>query len=426
MKKSVIIIFVSILISIQFHVFGAIPKKPNDNIKANKTRAVAVFLGNVTALDDRTRKLPVKVSPAGAYIISIINAQGINILQGTNPITLSNLTYTDIPFLGNCDNQQKNYTIAAVKVGGLYSFSKTFQDACPPTQVPDQTSCITTENTNNWFFISNDRAKIGVQLTAGGAIGWFSAKGGSNIINIHDLGRYLQPDVYSNPRPVSNCGTPFLPDYQGWNPLIAGDVYYNASTIDNWNWNPTTKTLYIKTIPKQWGYNNCTPDASYWETWIEANCDYFNVRQKLTVNRTECPNTLLEAASLPAIFYNKPYNNVWSYISNAPFTNDTPVKIQGILFTPKEHWVGLLDDSGIGMGIIDRESSDPNRPGGSGCVKSANGDGGINPTDDGCNTLVFVRLHSVGCQYIVDYNMQLTWGNIAHIRALATTLNTQN
>ena len=107
-------------------------------------------------------------------------------------------------------------------------------------------------------YMDNGIIKIGVDLDRGGSIGFLTdVKKGGNVVNVHDLGRWIGQSYYSGPKPF---GTPHR-DWENWpwNPVSAGDVYGNPSKlIEKKN---DGKTLYVKSVPMQWALKNVPGDC---------------------------------------------------------------------------------------------------------------------------------------------------------------------
>lgn len=52
---------------------------------------------------------------------------------------------------------------------------------------------------DSFTYIDNGVVKLGIDMGRGGAIGYFSASGGKNIVNCHDMGREIQLSFYAGP-----------------------------------------------------------------------------------------------------------------------------------------------------------------------------------------------------------------------------------
>jgi hypothetical protein len=96
-------------------------------------------------------------------------------------------------------------------------------------------------------YLDNGQIRIGVDLARGGAISYLSLSGTSdNVVNVHDLGRYIQQSYYAGPQPFIPPGAVQHPAYAGWpwNPVQAGDVYdYTPQLLACSN---DGTTLYVK------------------------------------------------------------------------------------------------------------------------------------------------------------------------------------
>src|SRR5262249_8125594 len=142
----------------------------------------------------------------------------------------------------------------------------------PPADSPDRMA-----------YLDNGVIKVGVDLGRGGSIGYIAdAKEGANVVNTHDLGRWIGQSYYAGPRPF---GTPH-PGWKDWpwNPVSAGDVYGSPSKVlEKKN---DGKTLYVKSIPMQWALRNVPGDCTF-ETWLTLEGRTVRVRNRLTNERKD-------------------------------------------------------------------------------------------------------------------------------------------
>ena len=98
-------------------------------------------------------------------------------------------------------------------------------------------------------YLVNPEAKVGVDLSRGGAIVFLSRGGGDNLINNFDLGRQVQLSFFSGPVPfaVGDQHPAKQWEHIGWNPIQAGDDFKHASRVlEHRN---DGHSIYVKTLP---------------------------------------------------------------------------------------------------------------------------------------------------------------------------------
>jgi len=77
----------------------------------------------------------------------------------------------------------------------------------------------------NWHYLDNGEVRLGVNLNAGGCIGWFSVSGSQdNLLNAYDVGRYVQQSYYGDEDGSDWNGKPWR-----YNPVQGGSWKNRAS-----------------------------------------------------------------------------------------------------------------------------------------------------------------------------------------------------
>src|SRR5271166_2785389 len=207
-------------------------------------------------------------------------------------------------------------------------------------------------------YLDNGIIKVGVDLDRGGSIGLLADdKKGGNVVNVHDLGRWIGQSYYAGPKSFGTAH-PAWKDWP-WNPVSAGDVYGNASKLlEKKN---DGKTLYIKSVPMQWALKNVPGDCTF-ETWIMLESRTVQVRNRLTNQRKDEKQYPALDQELPAVYTTGKLHRLVSYTGGEPFTQ-APVKEipklpakdgrpQWTTFLATEHWAALVNDDDWGLGVI--------------------------------------------------------------------------
>ena len=284
----------------------------------------------------------------------------------------------------------------------------------PPRPLPVRTMSGRTMVAPQLSYLDNGVVKIGADLAMGGAIAYFSRSGSSDsVINIHDLGREVQPSFYGGPAPFGTSH-PAYPGW-GWNPIGAGDVYGNPSQVVATS--NDGQTIYVREIPMQWALNN-VPCECFVETWITLDGQAANVRYRLTNHRADLTFYDAWGQELPAVLTIGRLNRIFTYDGPAPYTGDDVRQLPSTrgpapVYRPTEHWIAMVDASGWGLGVLNTEvysflaalGGDPDTPGG--------------PTDDSLGYIAPSRNEILDHNIAYTYDVSLILGMLEDIRGYA-------
>jgi len=220
-------------------------------------------------------------------------------------------------------------------------------------------SCPMTAQQTGMRYLDNGVVRVGVDLDMGGVITYLSRSSDSyNVINSHDLGREVQQSYYAGPTPYGNAN----PDWANWpwNPIGAGDSYGNRSVATSSR--SDGGTLYVRTIPKQWALDNVACEC-FFETWITLDGAAVNLRYRLTNHRGDLTAYGAYGQEMPAVYTIGKLYRIFTYDGVAPFTGDSAREVPFVAgppwqnLAPTENWVALLDQSGWGLGVWNRDAS---------------------------------------------------------------------
>ncbi|HZZ77322.1 MAG TPA: hypothetical protein VFE62_02325 [Gemmataceae bacterium] len=278
--------------------------------------------------------------------------------------------------------------------------------------------CSSQEQPLRMAYLDNGIIKIGVDLDRGGSIGFLAdVKKGINVVNVHDLGRWIGQSYYAGPKPFGTAH----PAWKNWpwNPVSAGDVYGNASKLlEKTN---DGKSLYVKSVPMQWALKNVPGDCTF-ETWITLDGRTVKVRNRLTNQRKDETQYPAMDQELPAAYTIGKLHRLMTYIGDSPFADKALTQIPRrstkdrsspwTTFFATEHWAALVDDDDWGLGVI--------HPG---VVRFLGGFSGKSntggPKDAPTGYIAPVRQEILDHNIIYEYRYTLVLDSLANIRKKA-------
>jgi len=205
-------------------------------------------------------------------------------------------------------------------------------------------------------FLDNGSVRVGVDLRNGGAIGYVAASdGGDDLVNIHDLGRYVQQSYYMAP---AGFGSPAPPwENFPYNPIGAGDAFGNPASVLSLS--NDGKTIYVKTAPLLWPLNGVHCECVF-EQWITLDGPAVKVHNRITNARTDKVNVGYFNQELPAVYTVGRLDRLVTYDGPAPHTGapiDT-IAVSGCTgdgsksFVASEGWEAFVDSTGSGLGVM--------------------------------------------------------------------------
>lgn len=202
----------------------------------------------------------------------------------------------------------------------------------------------------HWIYLDNGHVRLGVNMDAGGSIGWFShSHSSANLLNAFDHGRYVQQSYYGDKDGSDWNGKPWR-----YNPVQGGSWKGEPATIIQTK--EGRHSLYVKTKPRQWASGNDVDDLIL-EEWLTLEGGLARLKYRMTyTGAAEHKPTHQE---LPAVFVMPRYDTLVfcgsnnAAFSHAPLTRKQPGPPDaGDRFVKfSERWAAWVDADNQGLGI---------------------------------------------------------------------------
>ena len=252
-------------------------------------------------------------------------------------------------------------------------------------------------------FLENGRVRIGVDLSSGGSICWFSKlPENRNLLNHADRGRFIQQSYYGKPDGSLWAGKPWR-----WNPVQGGD--YKGKPAKLLEVKETEGTLYLRSIPVNWAGGQDMDDCRM-EEWIELTNQVAHIRFRFTYRGKEShPPTHQE---LPAVFVDHALANLVYYTGDKPWTGQPLTKDRpgwpNESRKPSENWAGFVGDDGQGVGVLFP---------GTDLITTYRFAGKDGPDGGGCSYFAPIRTMAITPGLVFEYSAYLTIGTAEEMRA---------
>jgi len=217
-------------------------------------------------------------------------------------------------------------------------------------------------------YLENDRIKLGIDLSLGGAVTFLSDRenGGQNMINSHDWGRQIQLSYYSGPWPyVGPNGETPTPEWAGlgWNPIQSGDAGGHRSQVIDFE-KRGDNVLFVRAIPMQWPHKTGVAGECEFECLYTLTDNVITLEATIVNHRSDTTQYQACSQEMPAVYTNGHWYKLVTYLGDQPFTDQPTTVIVDksdnkgwpwVHFYTPENWVALLDDKGYGIGVFQPE-----------------------------------------------------------------------
>ena len=231
-------------------------------------------------------------------------------------------------------------------------------------------------------YLDNGQVRLGVDLEHGGTICFLSTGSEAeedNMVNIHDLGRYIQQSYYAGDsvdRRDEGQHRTYSP--WTWNPIQAGGIgcvakppHPNAKS-EILEHKQVGNSMYVKCIPRLWDMPGEAAECVF-EQWMWLEGSAVRVRNKVTIARTDdiWKEGVVRDQEIPAVYPIARLRDCYTYTGDAPWSADSAVKMpdhpknfrKGLpptdpngfpwnRFKPTEPWAACVEPTtGLGFGV---------------------------------------------------------------------------
>jgi hypothetical protein len=251
-------------------------------------------------------------------------------------------------------------------------------------------------------FLSNGKIKIGLDLSSGGSIFWFSElPEDRNLLNHHDRGRFIQQSFYGQ-----EDGSKWVNKPWRWNPVQGGD--YKGKPARVLESQELEDRYYVKSIPVNWAGGEDLEECRM-EEWIKLEGNVAHLRFRFTYGgEASHPPRHQE---LPAVFVDYDLADLVYYRGDAPWTGAALQKdVPGWPNESREiseEWAGFVGADGRGVGVYFP---------GTRKITCYRYQGQSGPKGAGCSYFAPIQTLSVTPGFVHEYDVHLTIGSPEEMR----------
>jgi hypothetical protein len=202
-------------------------------------------------------------------------------------------------------------------------------------------SFTTAQAAEKWTYLDNGKVRLGVNLSAGACVGWFShAHSSNNLLNAYDVGRYLQQSYYGDKDGSDWNGKPWR-----YNP-VQGGSWKNESAVVLESRDEKDE-LYAKIQPRHWATGALIKEVTL-EQWLRLEGGLARLKFKMTYNGEKQHAAYHQ--ELPALFVKPALDTLVFVNAEQQLTRKQP-GFPNEMINFAEPWLAWVDakDSGLGL-----------------------------------------------------------------------------
>lgn len=251
-------------------------------------------------------------------------------------------------------------------------------------------------------FIDNGRLKIGVDLSSGGSLFWFSElPADRNLLNHADRGRFIQQSYYGKPDGSMWAKKPWR-----WNPVQGGDYQGKpARVIES---KVDGSSLYVRSVPVNWAGGQDLDDCRM-EQWISFAGDLARIRYRFVYRGQDTHPAVHQ--ELPAVFMDHALTDL--VYQETPDRGPAAVIRKDRPGWPNEgrktagNWAGFVGPDGRGAGVFFP---------GTDRITTYRHPGPAGPEGGGCSYFAPIRTMAITPGMEFRYEIHLTIGTAEEMR----------
>jgi hypothetical protein len=254
-----------------------------------------------------------------------------------------------------------------------------------------------------WTYLDNGQVRLGVDMTRGACIGWFSESGSSdNVLNAYDAGRYVQQSYYGDTDSSDWNGKPWR-----YNPVQGGSWRNEASVVLESK--VEKESLYAKTRSRHWATGKLLDEVTL-EQWLRLDGKLARLRFRMTYTGTQ--EHTPRHQELPAVFV-RPSLDTLVFVNEPGMLERKQPGFPNESFKLGEPWAAWVDATGQGMGIWCPHAKEIT------CYRVRNGNKGD------CSYLAPLQTFALKPGLVFEYETALVIGSLGEIRATFQAMKSQ-
>jgi hypothetical protein len=251
-----------------------------------------------------------------------------------------------------------------------------------------------------WRYLENDHLRVGINLAAGGSIGWLSEAGSTrNVLNAYDEGRYVQQSYYGDEDGSDWNGKPWR-----YNPVQGGS--WKGVPAEVIQHEVTPEQMTVKTQPRHWATGERIEEMVMEETvTLKGEVVLVHFSMIYRGAKVHAPRH----QELPAVFVQPELDRLmFCERGSPPWTGAALVTRQPgfpnetIQFA--ESWCAWVDAEGWGVGVCFPHSTEAT------CYRFRGGG------KSDCSYVAPVQTFALKPDLKFDYSVALTLGSVEAIR----------